>query len=66
MSADFTTRETRGPDGWREIGVNNSTGELVAVVTRPMSGADWFVVWLGRHGKGRFKTRKAALAAAVQ
>lgn len=65
MSAGFTTREERGPDGWREIAVNDNCGELVAVITRPMTGAKWFLHRSGRywHQRERFTTKKAAIAA---
>lgn len=62
-----TIRETRGADGWREIAINGEGGDLIAVVTRPCSGAKWF---LHRAGKShcqreRFATRKAAIEAAT-
>lgn len=70
MSAAPRIRETRGADGWREIAINGEDGELLAVVTRPLTGAPWFLHRGGREWKGwsqcgHFTTRKAAIAAAT-
>lgn len=54
---------TRGPEGWREVPVRKD-GELIAVVTRPISGAKWFLHRLGTGARAeKFPTLKAALAA---
>lgn len=67
MSAAPRIRETRGADGWREIAINGEDGELLAVVTRPLTGAPWFLHRAGRshYQRERFTTRKAAIAAAT-
>ena len=51
------------PRGWAEIPVKKD-GALVAVITRPCAGADWFVHFAGWKKRERFRTRKAALARA--
>lgn len=65
MSAAFRIRETRGPEGWREVAINDAAGNLLAVITRPVSGAKWFLHRSGKtHGQREaFKTRKAAVSA---
>jgi hypothetical protein len=63
MRAAFALSEQKLGDDGREIGLRNAAGDLVAVITRPCAGADWFLYRFGRYGKERFKTRKAALAA---
>lgn len=67
MSAAPTITENRGPEGWREIAIRLADGKLVAVVTRPITGANWFLHRLDgdRHEQRRFKTRKAAIERAV-
>jgi hypothetical protein len=62
----FVAREERAAGGWREISIRDR-GRVVAVVTRPCSGAKWFLQWTGRlDTRGvPFPTRKAALAAAM-
>lgn len=63
MSAPLRLAETRKEGGWAEIGAYAADGSLRAVVTHPMTGADWFVYWSGSQPRSRFKTRKAALEA---
>lgn len=63
MSA-VTLRESRGPDGWSEIGVYVGD-QLRGIVTHPCTGARWFaqrVDQFGPRGKPH-PTRKAAIEA---
>jgi hypothetical protein len=66
MSPAFSISDQKlGADG-REIGVRGADGALVAVITRPCAGADWFLYRFGQYGRERFKTRKAAIEAATK
>jgi hypothetical protein len=61
----MTLSETR-KGGWSEIGVyigEASFRSLLAVITHPCSGADWFVYWANNRPRSRYKSRKAALEA---
>lgn len=46
-----------------EIAIKADDGRLIAVISHPCAGADWFTYHAYRHGRDRHKTRKAALAA---
>jgi hypothetical protein len=58
--------ETKGAEGWREIGIYGDNAKLVAVISRPVTGADWFLHWADSFAKDRFKTKKAAIEAATK
>lgn len=69
----ITLREDKRPGGWSEIGVYvdpviPTAGKIcAAVITHPCAGGKWFVS--DRHTGARgvpFKTRKAALWAAIE
>lgn len=52
---------TTRPSGFVEVGLRHiETNNLIAVVSRPEYGCDWFLHC--STGRERFKTRKAALA----
>lgn len=59
----YTAKEEKLGGGAVEIGIRSADGALVAVITHPCAGADWFAHYASHYGRKRYRTRKAALAA---
>ena len=59
MTTFLEFREDKLGGGAVEIGVRQN-GELLAVITHPCRGADWFFHPAGFTPRQRFKTKKAA------
>lgn len=64
MSGAYILTETRMGES-TEIGIRNQSRDLIAVITRPCPGAKWFLHWANDFRTNKFKTKKAAIQAAI-